>query len=198
MTDWVPFFQTALWVAFIAVLIAIFWRQVHALMDAVVRRVTAGATIKAGPVEIGAPPSILRTQEAASATAEGKEGIEAPVDIAATLSAKRFPEGIVEDVYLVHQAEVLRERTAKQSGRYRVRVWLESYSGDLRDITRVTYRLFDDFRPRTVVATAAREREFELWMNAYGEFTIVAIAERAEGPPIWLTRYLDLPGRPPE
>jgi hypothetical protein len=62
----------------------------------------------------------------------------------------------------------------------------------------VTYRLYDDFKPRTVVATEAREREFELWLNVYGEFTIIAYAERENGEGLWLTRYLDLPGRPPD
>ena len=78
-------------------------------------------------------------------------------------------------------------------------VLVEAYEEKLlAGIRRVTYRLYDDFKPRKVVATEAKAQEFELWLNVYGEFTIVAYAEMENGEGIWLARYLDLPGRPPD
>jgi hypothetical protein len=37
-----------------------------------------------------------------------------------------------------------------------------------------------------------------LWLNVYGEFPVLAYVERKAKPGVWLTRYLDLPGRPPD
>jgi hypothetical protein len=199
MTDWIPLFQTGLWVILVLVLIIVFRRPLKVLIEILMVRARAGAPIKAGPFEVGAPPSILRTDEVATATAEGKRGISVPGSVKEMLEAKEYPPGLREEVYLVHEAELLRQRLTPGSGRYRVRVWVEAYDEKtLEDIGRVTYRLYDDFKPQTVVATEARNREFELWLNVYGEFTIIAYAEKENGDGLWLTRYIDLPGRPPD
>jgi hypothetical protein len=47
-----------------------------------------------------------------------------------------------------------------------------------------------------VYASEEREEGFPILLNVWGEFTIVAIVERRSNPPLFLTRYLDLPGRP--
>ena len=60
---------------------------------------------------------------------------------------------------------------------------------------RVTYRLHETF-PRPVVTTKARAKGFELWIRCWGEFTVQAVVERRQEPPVTLARYLDLPGRP--
>ncbi|MFO0943882.1 MAG: pYEATS domain-containing protein, partial [Pirellulales bacterium] len=64
------------------------------------------------------------------------------------------------------------------AGLYRVRVSLETDSTDqLSTVKRVTYRLHSTF-PNRIIATEARDKNFELWLNVYGEFTIVAVLER--------------------
>jgi len=199
MADWIPLLQTGVWAALVIVLVIWFWRPLNALVEVFVIRVRSGAPFKAGPVEVGIPPSILKTTSIATVTAEGTSGGTVEDSVRKLMENKEYPAGLQEQVYLVHQAQVVRERTSPRSGRYRVRVWAEAYNDELLTrIKRITYRLYDDFHPHTVVATEAREREFELWMNVYGEFTVFAYAECEDGSGLWLTRYLDLPGRPPD
>jgi len=199
MADWIPLLQTGLWVALVIVLVIWLWRPLNALVEVFIIRARSGAPFKAGPVEVGVPPSILKTTAIAALTAEGTSGGTVEDSVRKLMENKEYPSGLQEEVYLVHEAQVLRERTSPRSGRYRIRVWVEAYDNELLNrIKRVTYRLYDDFHPDTVVATEAREREFELWMNVYGEFTLFAYAECENAPNLWLTRYLDLPGRPPD
>ncbi len=199
MADWVPLFQTGLWVLLVLALVMVFWRPLNGLVEILMVRAQSGAAFKAGPFEVGVPPSILRTNKVGTATAEGKSGVSVAGSVREVLEGKKYPTAVRDDVYLVHNAELLRQRGTPGTGRYRVRVWVEAYDEELLEsIRRVTYRLYDDFSPRTVVATEARQREFELWLNVYGEFTIVAFAERDNAEGIWLTRYIDLPGRPPD
>lgn len=97
---------------------------------------------------------------------------------------------------LLHQAEVLTPRVAPKSGRYRVRVWIEAIQDrPLDDIDSVTYRVWDDFRNR-VLATSDKNSSFDLWLNVYGEFPVIALIKTKDGAEFQLQRYLDLPGRP--
>jgi hypothetical protein len=52
---------------------------------------------------------------------------------------KEYRRLIDEQYFLLHAAEIVRERTSPKSGLYRVRVWVESYfDKSLTDITSVT------------------------------------------------------------
>jgi hypothetical protein len=93
-------------------------------------------------------------------------------------------------------AQIVRPPTGTIAGLFRVRVTVEADDEKLLEkIDRVIYRLHPTFKNR-IIATEARDKEFELWLNVYGEFTIVAKVERKGEDAVWLTRYLDLPGRP--
>jgi hypothetical protein len=99
------------------------------------------------------------------------------------------------DLYLTHKAWPVAGGPGSKQW-YAVRIALEADCEELLDTCeRVTYRLHDTF-PKPVVATRARDKEFELWIRCWGEFTVRAIVERRGAPPVPLTRYLDLPGRP--
>ena len=109
-----------------------------------------------------------------------------------------YPQNIVDDLYLVHEAEVVRPRTDTRTGRFRVRVTLEAMREELLDeVERVTYKLHPTFR-RQIITTVARKLQFQLELQVFGEFTIVAVIDRKGKEPLWLTRYLNLPGRPPD
>lgn len=97
---------------------------------------------------------------------------------------------------LLHEAEVIRQRTAPRSGRYRVRVWIEPIENrSLGDIESVTYRVWENFE-NPVLTTTDKESNFDLWLNIYGEFPIIALLKNRNGDTYELQRYLDLPGRP--
>ena len=199
MTEaWSSLLQTLTWAALVVGLIYAYRGRAGIILDALIQRIEAGSALAIGPVNIGSPPPAIRQGSTREATSEGSEGVQTKEEVEQALLQRTYPEGLSEDVYLVHNAQVITPRTAGRAGHYRVRVTVEADDDALLDdITRVTYRLHDTF-PRKVIATEARQSDFELWLNVYGEFTMVAHAERQEKPALWLTRYLDLPGRPPD
>jgi hypothetical protein len=191
--------QTLAWIGLVLWLLSRFKRHVDTLFDVINKRIRSGAKITTPVLSLEDAPQALNTASAGAATAEGIHGAKASESIEAQLRAKNFPATISESFYLVHASRVQRERTETQFGLYKVRVWLEAYEkSQLQTVARVSYRLYNDDFPEPVVATAALTSNFELWLNVYGEFTIVAYAEFKDGTGVWLTRYLDLPGRPPE
>lgn len=199
MTEaWVSLIQTGIWLVAIGAFLFFTRKHLREIADALIQRIVAGAPVGIGPVNLGAVPDALRIDQEGSATAEGVRGAELQGDTAAALEGRAYPDGLIEELYLIHSSEVIRPRSAGAPALFRIRLWVEGYTEPLLDgVTRVTYRLHDTF-PRRVISTTARDQEFQLWMNVYGEFTVVAYVEREVGSPIWLTRYLDLPGRPPD
>lgn len=200
---WVPLWQTIVWVGFWVFLILFvkrnFNQQIGGLFTAFVTRIQEGSPVKIGNfVELDGPPAI-KNQQVRTATTEGVEGIAIPKDInEIVLNYQENSAGIAEEVYLIHTAEVIVPRTFEKQGKYRVRIWLEAYPEvDFNEYLCVTYRLHKTFK-RQVIATKSQKNQFELWLNVFGEFTVIAYVERKDKEPLWLTRYLDLPGRPPE
>ncbi len=194
---WIPVIPSVLWFVFAVGLVVILRKRLWLILDALTSRIQGGAPFGIGPVNIGAPPLALRSGEIKSATAEGTSGVEVPLDVESMMAEREFPSEITDAVYLVHISQVILPYSGPRTGRWRVRVYVEAYDDDalLANITRVTYRLHDSFEQK-VISTVASDRAFELWMNIYGEINLVAYVERKGKGPLWLTRYIDLPGRP--
>ncbi len=192
------FLQTALWVLVVVLVLLIFRSAINTLMASLIDRVRAGAAFKTPWLSVSETPESIRTGRKAIATTEGVSSVQPLPDIETALTKKEYPDGIVEDIFLVHEANVVEPRTSHRPGRYTVRVSLEAYDdATMQDVERVTYRLWDTADEK-VVATQARSMDFQLWLSIWGEYTVVAYVERKGKPPVWVTRYLDLPGRPPE
>ena len=100
---------------------------------------------------------------------------------------------------LVHQAEVVQKRTSPKSGRYKVRVWVESIERirPISDIASVTYHVWHDFSTR-IITTSDQASNFDLWLSIYGEFPVLALVTTKDGETYELQRFIDLPGRPPD
>jgi hypothetical protein len=201
MKDWIPLFQTiiqtGLPILFISFLVLLFWKKVQLVIDAVVQRIQAGAPLKAGSFELGAIPESVRSGKASIATDEGTKGAGTSEDIKTKLLNRNYPVEITDELYLVHATQEARPYRGPRTGWWHVRAYIEAYEDEtlLDEIVRVTYRLHDTFSEK-VIATEARDKAFELWISIYGEFNLIAYVERKGKPALWLTRYLDLPGRP--
>jgi hypothetical protein len=199
--NWVPLLQTLSWVGLIGLVLILNRHRLTRLLDEIVWRVHQGASLSAGPLSLGETPKDIKAGRADLATAEGTTGATASAD-AETFFADppahiTQVDAIREDIYLVHSGSQLDEQTEDGKNWYAVRIWLEADQEWLLDpCTRVTYRLHPSFETKTI-ATQRRNREFELWLRVWGEFTILAYVEFESGPPALLSRYLDLPGRPP-
>lgn len=111
----------------------------------------------------------------------------------------KYQELVANGFTLLHQSEELQPRTSPMSGRFRVRVWVESIerSRALSEIESVTYHVWHDF-DNPVLSTANAKSSFDLWLNIYGEFPILATIKLKSGEQFDVQRYIDLPGRPPD
>ena len=143
------------------------------------------------------PPADLGDREARIATTDSHGGAVSE-EALASLDAE-YEQTLEFGYCVLHTAEVLIERTPGRRGVYRVRVWIEPIeNAPLSAISSVTYRVWNDFKPQTSVQTTARDNDFDLWINCYGEFPVLARVETKDGRSRTLQRYVDLPGRPPE
>jgi hypothetical protein len=190
-------YVAVVWVVFWAVILYSFRRYVSLIAEAVVTRIQRGSSVTVGPVSIGEPPKEVREGLAGAVAVSDPNGATVlPKDLTAPQIDDEYRKLIGQDYFLLHAAEVVRERTVPKSGRYRVRVWVESYyDKPLDDIVRVTYRVWDDFR-RPIISTTSLETSFDLWVSVYGEFPVLAYIERRNKPGVLVARYIDLPGRP--
>lgn len=144
-----------------------------------------------------AVPAALEGKATGVATSD-TSGRSIPQEEIASIES-RYKTLVTNGFVLLHQAETLQNRTSPRSGRYRVRVWIESIepSRSLSDIESVTYHVWHDFR-NPVLPTSDARSNFDLWLSIYGEFPVLALIRLRSGGEIEAHRYIDLPGRPPD
>ena len=195
----VPLYTALAWIIFWAALLIVARKHVSNAFDAITTRIRAGSSFSVGPVSLGEPPKGFRDEPNASPAVSDTSNPEViPAELTEDAINKEYRRLVDQQYFLVHAAEVIRERTSPKSGRYRVRVWLESYFDQpLDEVVRVTYRVWDDARP-PIISTTSKKKSFDLWLSMYGEFPVLAFVERRGKSGVWVTRYLDLPGRPPD
>lgn len=196
---WPIFILTLIWLVYLWGGIALIKR----VLTALTAKLERATEIIIGPISITVPEAISEAAkfgQSAALTAEKRSGVaieqRPPQEIVSALEARQW--GAIGDYpNLMHVASIITPRTVPNSGRYSVRVWLEfdHYGFPASDVEQVIYRIHDSFRPN-IIATRAQENDFELWLSVFGEFTVIAVVVRKSGEKIWLTRYLDLPGRP--
>lgn len=142
------------------------------------------------------PPKEIQSDELRIATSD-KDAESFIIDNNALLEDE-YKNIVQADICLLHATEILRERTKPGSGRYRIRVWIEAIVGEsIDEVESVTYRVWADFNKKTFTSKS-KESQFDLWMNVYGEFPVMALVRFANGKSVVLQRYLDIPGRPPD
>jgi len=178
------------------------------LLSALEKRIREGSKFSIGPSGITVeqiPPGIAAgTVE--QTTAEGVKGANLSNISKDIIDQLQEPTGVLTGTigtypYLLHTATQTRPRTTQNSGRWATRVWIEvapDFGFPATEIKRVIYRIEGASPGKNVITTMSSERQFELWLSLYGEFTIIAVVEKTDGSFIWLSRYLDLPGRPPD
>jgi hypothetical protein len=141
------------------------------------------------------PPSALPDSRIGAAVSDQAPATPTSENAIQEIDA-RYSALLAEDYFLLHATEVVRAPTSPGTGFFRVRVWLEGLSDQkLSRIESVTYRVWDDF-PETRLKTTDRSKQFDVWLNANGEFPILARIKLTDGKAVWRSRYLDLPGRP--
>jgi hypothetical protein len=194
---WATILPSILWFIFTVVTIIVIRKEIRGLLVAISLRLGSGAEFILGPLKLGTPPSGLGSKQATPVTSEGIKGVEPSLEVNTMMLERKYPDIIVDGIYIVHSSAILKKYDAPGTGLWQVKLCVEAYEDDslLDEIERVTYRLHDTFI-RKVISTEARREKFELWINLYGEINVIAYVERKNKPSVWLTRYIDLPGRP--
>lgn len=144
------------------------------------------------------PPLILNGKNGVYAATSDSSGVKADSLVISTIE-QTYRELILFGFVLVHQTEVVQERTSPQSGRYRARVWIESIERHrtIFEISSVVYHVWSDFNP-SIISTSDESSNFDLWLSVYGEFPVLAHVTTKSGETYLLQRFIDLPGRPPD
>jgi hypothetical protein len=175
----------------------VFRRSIADLAKALTHSLERGAAVRVGSFfSIGvAPKKVREGAPGSAAVSDSDKGVELPKDLSTSELDEEYNR-LKHGFFLVDATQVVVERTTPKSGRYQVRVWVESLDPKtLNEITRVTYRIWDDFNP-PIIATTSRETNFDVWLNVYGEFPVLAYIEAKTRAPVCISRYIDLPGRP--
>jgi hypothetical protein len=103
MSEWVPFFQTLLWISLIGGSLWRFNSQVTDLLEAIRDRVSSGANIKAGPFELGqSPPS----QSAADQKREISAEVAEATTTTTTPDPSILPAQIRTDAFLAEDLSI--------------------------------------------------------------------------------------------
>lgn len=194
--EFVPLYTALSWIAFWSIVLIVARSHLSSAIEALLERVRGGSSLTVGLFKLEGVPKEVRA---------GSTGVVAVSD---TAHPEAIPSGmkaesinaeyqsLIKQYFLLHAAEVISPPTSPRSGRYRVRVWIESYNDQhLKEISRVTYRVWDDAN-QSIISTTSHRTNFELWMSVYGEFPVLAYVERKGKEAVWVNRYLDLPGRP--
>lgn len=185
-----------LWIAFWSILIYKFRHHIGPVVTAFVDRIHSGSSVSLFGFNLGEPPGQLRNSAPGSAAVFDPEPAAVVSDVVEDM-AGHYSKLKNEDYFLIHAAEVVQPRTAPRSGRYRVRIWVESFTDKPLDIARVTYQLLDYFTP-PIIATTSIQTNFDVWLTVYGEFPVMAKIDRKDHSSVYVSRYIDLPGRPPD
>lgn len=171
-------------------------------------------------IELAEFQDLSRAGKPVAATAEGVGGIADPssnkspreilkqqIEVATrALEDRRSDDGeaaafgiITHYPYLRHEAIELTPRTTPQSGRYGVKAWIEfdtRWGFPPEDVDSVTYILDDTFLPQhRRITTQSVGTGFLLRLVVWGEMTIVAELKKKDGAILYLSRFIDLPGR---
>jgi hypothetical protein len=190
------------WPAMVAIALVLLYRSrttsfVERLKDLLLLKLREISKFKAASVVEAEFNALKGAVTPIAATAEGIGGIandrEASL-VRSETSAARYP-------YLLHEALELRKRTQQEHGRYGVKAWVEADASGfpLSDVRSVTYFLHQTFpKEMQKITTESRQDGFSIRLIVYGEFTLIANITKADGEIIQLSRYLDLPGRPPD
>ncbi len=189
MEAWIPFFQSLIWPVFLAVFLIANRKWVKEVAEVIKERIRKGSGFKTPVFELdsAAPkmePEGHNPQELMEKIAY--EAKEAP------LSNPELLLEVANNLYLVHTAEQTSSRDSLGRPYYLVRVQLAAASSNLLDnVERVVYHLHPTFaNPEREVAS--RANNFELTLQAWGQFTLRADVYLKGSPqPIPLTRYLN-------
>lgn len=205
LKDYVPLFQTLLWVGLTAAAVAIFYKQIRNLLTSLYTRIERGSSFEVGPLKVGAEVRELpKVAPASPGSPEKREvGPEGPASAASegrpdslVERLRRHREGVKEKnkyYYLAHVLEPSKDPGQKYDVFiYLIKPYKDGFSGpgDFSKIERADFFLGRYWGDK--VFTRSNEGGLiGLRTSAYGPFLCSCMLTFKDGTTALLDRFVD-------
>jgi len=181
LKDYVPLFQTFIWIIFIIIILLIFRKSVWTIINLLIDRVKKGSSIKVGPVEIGEELKNLTYAKQGSgeikAEAKGKEREKHRTNI--------YSEN--KGLFLTH----IISPSKKIGQKYDIFIYLIRHkSTDFNDIDYAEF-FFGHMWGNEVFKESLKNGIIGISTSAYAPFLCTCCVKFKDGSEIELNRYID-------
>ena len=192
--DYVPLFQTIVWIGFILAAFRIFRDEFQSLFEAITQRVKSGSSLKAGIFELGADlraltyvtPQQPTPSPPAEAPAVGLAGVEARVQQREETYEKS------RDVFVAH---VLTPST-QPGQRYDIYIYLVRHQpgadrpADFSDVAKAEF-FFGSYWGNHIFEGQRQGARIGVSTSAWGPFLCTCLVTFKDGYQVMLERYID-------
>jgi hypothetical protein len=186
LSEYVPLFQTLLWIVLIGVTMKMFYRECRGLLEAVRKRVERGSSLKAGPVELGEDlrelENIDTNQNALSSLSEAT--------VSETNSWENRRNQVYEksrDIFITHVISP----SEMPGQKYDIFIYLIKHrSTDFSDVSYADF-YFGKHWGNRVFREEAHNGLIGVRTSAFGAFLCICRVTFKDGSTIELSRYID-------
>ncbi len=183
LKDYVPLFQTMIWIGFIVVFFLIFKKTISDVITTLILRIKKGSSIKAGPIEIGEELKGMQYANQTESSTEVKTGSDGQQR---EDHRKRIYEKN-KGLFLTH----LIYPSAKSGQKFDIYIYLIRHkSSDLSDIDKAEF-FFGHMWGNKVFSEKNRKGIIGISTSAYAPFLCTCIVRFKNGDEIQLDRYID-------
>jgi len=198
LKDYVPLFQTMLWIGFIVVFFLIYKKTISDVIKTLILRIKKGSSIKAGPIEIGEELKGMQYANQTESSTEVKTGSDGQ-------QREKHRRGIYEKnkgLFLTHLIYPL----AKSRQKFDIYIYLIRHvpssidkEGALSDIDKADALsdidkaefFFGHMWGNKVFSEKTRNGIIGISTSAYAPFLCTCIVRLKDGEEIQLDRYID-------
>jgi prokaryotic YEATS domain len=182
LKDYVPLFQTLIWLAFISIFFVIFKQRLRAIISILVHRIKQGSSIKAGPIEIGEE---LKNMDYANQSSS--------LDVLTGCDDQKREEHR-DNIYKKNNGIFLTHLiypSKKNNQKFDIYIYLIRHkSGDLRDIDKAEF-FFGHMWGNQIYTEKVKHGIIGISTSAYAPFLCTCLVRFKNGVEIQLDRYID-------
>ncbi len=183
LKDYVPLFQTIIWIGFIVVFFLIYKKTISEVIKTLILRIKKGSSIKAGPIEIGEELKGMQYANQTESSPEVKTGSDGQ-------QRENHRKKIYEKnkgLFLTH----LIYPSIKSGQKFDIYIYLIRHkSDDLSDIDKAEF-FFGHMWGNKVFSEKTRKGIIGISTSAYSPFLCTCLVRFKNGDEVQLDRYID-------
>jgi hypothetical protein len=183
LKDYVPLFQTIIWIGFIIIFFLIFKKPIHEIVSTLIDRIKKGSSIKAGPLEIGAELRGMAYAEQTSSDSKVSTGSDG--DLRENHRIKIYERN--KGLFLTH----IIVPSDKVGQLYDIFIYLTRHKSiDFSDIEKAEF-FFGHMWGNQVFTERQKNGIIGISTSAYAPFLCTCCVRLKNGDEIQLDRYID-------